>query len=142
MNPTRLNEGRQWPLTLVQDIDAVDCSAQLNLNDPVNPVTGINLTSLVNKMPSGAIITHAFVMVETAWNQGGKLDVGFGAGDASLGNDIDLTVAGKHDLTAGVQNVTGNPVAYGYTAPATPATAGHAKVVITYVVPGRSNEVV
>jgi len=141
--PSRLNEGRQWPLTMMQDIDVVDCTSQLNANDPVNPVTGVNLANLVNKMPSGAIIINAFLLVETAWDQAATLDIGLGTvGDTTFGATVALNTVGKHALTDGFKNVPGNPVVYNYHAAATPATVGHAKVVITYVVPGRATETI
>lgn len=141
--PTRLSEGRQWPLTLIQDIDVVDCTSQLNSNDPVNPVTGVNLANLVNKMPAGAIITDAFLLVETAWDQAATMDVGLGtAGDTTLGAAVALNSVGKHVLAGGIKNAAGNPIVFNYHAAATAATVGHAKLVVTYVVPGRATETI
>jgi len=129
---------RQYALTATADLiwsDAV-----------VGGVAGAVGTTAVAAvdLPANAIVTGGFVVVDTVWNSSGTTT--FAIGDGTTADRYKTATTLK---TAGLTALV--PTGFKYTAPDTvditvvvagsTASAGAGRLVVTYIVDGRGNEV-
>jgi hypothetical protein len=125
------NRGRQWPLVLEQVIDYTDFN-------------GVTTTSDVQpELPQGAVVLSGGIFVETAFGAGAAADVGVSGTGALYLNDVDLNSLGYTAIaTTGLGlKASGETILFTPDTEAKAATAGKARLILTYVIAGRSNEV-
>jgi len=124
------NNGRQYPLWIMQDIDFQD-------------LTNGTASSLELALPTNSIVVGGGVLVEVAWNSAttAVLDIGTSTAN-NLVNDANLRVAGYTPFTgAMVANYNGANAKMTLAETGATATQGRGKVFLQYLVVDKLSEV-
>jgi hypothetical protein len=103
--------------------------------------TGVPVTAV--RLPTGAQVVSGAVVIDTAFNNGGAATIN--AGDAASGaryaGGVDLKTAGRTALTLTGFIGDGSDIVITPTLAGAAATQGSGRLLVSYVIAGRSTEV-
>lgn len=125
-----INTGRQNPLVLDQSFDHQDFD--------VAP-SGVKL-----KLPVNALILRASTIVDVAFGASATLAIGPSGSTTKYGSAVDLNTVGATSFTAAQLNKllsSGETILLTPNANAISASAGSGRIIVEYIIVGRSQEV-